>query len=154
MVRTPSFTFSHYGLTEFPEFLPVATATIPSFRLTTPVNTSSSEVDAFAQTGPYVIAMIDPDSPTPQNPYYVQVRHYLGGGWVQNDGVPLTTPTKAVTDWFQPTPQAGSDAHRYVVPTSVVYCLSTMFFSDTFGLITDTSSLSTNNLAHLRHRRW
>ncbi|KAK0464777.1 PEBP-like protein [Desarmillaria tabescens] len=68
--------------------------------------------------GPFVIATVDPDAPTPQDPNIAQVRHFLGGNFVSKHSIagptPLTNTTAAVSNWLQPTPPAGSDAHRYI----------------------------------------
>ena len=63
--------------------------------------------------GPFVIAMVDPDAPTPQNPDNAPVRHFLGGGFTfKDDGVSLTNSTPAVTEYQPPSPPAGSNPHR------------------------------------------
>ncbi|KAG7444123.1 PEBP-like protein [Guyanagaster necrorhizus] len=68
--------------------------------------------------GPFVIATVDPDAPTPQNPTNAQIRHFLGGNFEPSRRSPgravLTNTTAAISDWRQPTPPAGSDAHRYI----------------------------------------
>lgn len=68
------------------------------------------------QYGPstFVIAAVDPDAPTPQEPTSAQIRHFLGSNFqLGADGV-LTNTTAAISGWLQPTPPAGSDAHRWV----------------------------------------
>ncbi|KAF8989101.1 phosphatidylethanolamine-binding protein [Cyathus striatus] len=76
--------------------------------------------EMFTKCGPFVIAAVDPDAPTPQNPTNAQIRHFLGGNFVPAQVGPLiSTPllknsTPAVSDFKQPTPPAGSDPHRYV----------------------------------------
>ncbi|KAG7444233.1 PEBP-like protein [Guyanagaster necrorhizus] len=68
--------------------------------------------------GPFVVATVDPDAPTPQNPNISEVRHFLGGNFVSErlfaGQATLTNTTAAVSDWLQPTPPTGSDAHRYI----------------------------------------
>ncbi|KAK0244481.1 PEBP-like protein [Armillaria nabsnona] len=68
--------------------------------------------------GPFVIATVDPDAPTPQDPNIAQVRHFLGGNFLTErlfaGATVLTNRTAAVSGWLQPTPPAGSDAHRYI----------------------------------------
>ncbi|KAK0430755.1 PEBP-like protein [Armillaria borealis] len=85
-----------------------ATVGPPSFTL----------VGLDARDGPFVVAAVDPDAPTPQNPTNAQVRHFLGGNFEPSRLVrgraTLTNTTAAVSNWRQPTPPAGSDAHRYV----------------------------------------
>ncbi|KAF7767885.1 hypothetical protein Agabi119p4_7128 [Agaricus bisporus var. burnettii] len=65
--------------------------------------------------GPFVIASVDPDAPTPQTPTSSQIRHFLGGNFFPrgSDGM-LSNSTAAVSGFRQPTPPAGSDAHRYI----------------------------------------
>ncbi|EKM75533.1 hypothetical protein AGABI1DRAFT_132198 [Agaricus bisporus var. burnettii JB137-S8] len=53
--------------------------------------------------GPFVIASVDPDAPTPQTPTSSQIRHFLGGNFSPRG-----------SNGMQPTPPAGSDAHRYI----------------------------------------
>ncbi|KAF8989029.1 phosphatidylethanolamine-binding protein [Cyathus striatus] len=73
-----------------------------------------------ASKGPFVIAAVDPDAPTPQNPTAAQIRHFLGGNFVPaligpHISTPLlTNSTPAISNFAQPTPPAGSDAHRYI----------------------------------------
>ncbi|EJC98053.1 PEBP-like protein, partial [Fomitiporia mediterranea MF3/22] len=69
--------------------------------------------------GTFVVAMVDLDPPTPQDPTEAQIRHFLGGnfqlGRVQPSQLfPLTNSTPALSNFLQPTPPAGSDPHRYV----------------------------------------
>jgi len=71
-----------------------------------------------ASPGPFVVALIDPDTPTPQDRRIAQVRHYLGGNFVfanadSKHSLRLTNTTPAVTEFVQPRPRAGSDPHRY-----------------------------------------
>ncbi|KAF8644431.1 hypothetical protein AX16_008490 [Volvariella volvacea WC 439] len=75
-------------------------------------------VTGAAQTGlgPFVIASVDPDAPTPQNPTNAQIRHFLGGNFFLSSdrGGLLSNSTPAISGYRQPTPPAGSDAHRYI----------------------------------------
>ncbi|KAF9446376.1 PEBP-like protein [Macrolepiota fuliginosa MF-IS2] len=64
--------------------------------------------------GPFVVATVDPDAPTPQNPTSAEIRHFLGGNFRANAGGLLTNSTPAISNFLQPTPPAGSDAHRYI----------------------------------------
>ncbi|KAK6977555.1 phosphatidylethanolamine-binding protein [Favolaschia claudopus] len=64
--------------------------------------------------GPFVVATVDPDAPTPQAPTSAQIRHFLGGNFVLNSGGLLVNSTPAISEFRQPTPPAGSDAHRYI----------------------------------------
>ncbi|KAJ7721174.1 phosphatidylethanolamine-binding protein [Mycena maculata] len=67
----------------------------------------------------YVVALFDPDAPTPQNASLAQFRHLLGGGYRwnvtgSNPGI-LANMTPALTDFFPPGPPPRSDPHRYMV---------------------------------------
>ncbi|KAG6876350.1 hypothetical protein C0992_013286 [Termitomyces sp. T32_za158] len=69
--------------------------------------------------GPFVIATVDPDAPTPQDPTSAQIRHFLGPNFFPPQDTtsrdePLTNRTPALSEFLQPTPPAGSDAHRYI----------------------------------------
>ncbi|KAF8802137.1 PEBP-like protein [Phlegmacium glaucopus] len=67
-----------------------------------------------AGPGPFVVAIVDPDAPTPQNPTSAQIRHFLGGNFFQDFPFCLRNSTPAISDFIQPTPPAGSDPHRYI----------------------------------------
>ncbi|VDB91787.1 unnamed protein product [Peniophora sp. CBMAI 1063] len=68
----------------------------------------------------FVVAMVDLDAPTPQDPTSAQIRHFLGSNFTLaspsagSDLAPLVNNTPAISNFLQPTPPAGSDAHRYV----------------------------------------
>ncbi|KAG6898901.1 hypothetical protein C0993_002978 [Termitomyces sp. T159_Od127] len=69
--------------------------------------------------GPFVIATVDPDAPTPQDPTNAQIRHFLGPNFFppqssNSRNEPLMNRTPAISEFRQPTPPAGSDAHRYI----------------------------------------
>ncbi|KAF7378124.1 hypothetical protein MSAN_00236700 [Mycena sanguinolenta] len=63
--------------------------------------------------GPFVVATVDPDAPIPSDPTEAQVRHFLAGNFF-NEGGLLVNTTPAVSEFMQPTPPAGSPAHRYI----------------------------------------
>ncbi|KAI9000865.1 phosphatidylethanolamine-binding protein [Trametes punicea] len=67
----------------------------------------------------FVLAMVDPDAPTPQNPTEAQIRHLLAPGLQANGSLPsaaaLVNNTPAISDYLRPTPPAGSDPHRYTL---------------------------------------
>jgi len=73
---------------------------------------------SFTAKGPFVVAAVDPDAPTPQNPTNAQIRHFLGGNFHlvagSRDIRNLVNSTAALSNFQQPTPPAGSDPHRYV----------------------------------------
>ena len=64
----------------------------------------------------FVLAMVDPDAPTPQNPTAAQIRHLLAPNMTLNgslaDGAVLVNNTPAISNFLRPTPPAGSDPHR------------------------------------------
>jgi phosphatidylethanolamine-binding protein (PEBP) family uncharacterized protein len=84
------------------------TAVEPSFHLV--ANTSATVNQMF------VLALVDPDAPTPQNPSIAQYLHFLAGNFRTNaaasDPTLLTNQSAALMDFFPPTPPAGSDPHR------------------------------------------
>ncbi|CAA7265467.1 unnamed protein product [Cyclocybe aegerita] len=78
--------------------------------------TFSLRSNASVGTGPFVIASVDPDAPTPQDPIRASIRHFLGGSFVLSgteSGV-LANSTPALTEYRGPNPPAGSDPHRYI----------------------------------------
>ncbi|PSS37079.1 hypothetical protein PHLCEN_2v1118 [Hermanssonia centrifuga] len=66
----------------------------------------------------FLVATVDPDAPTPQDPTVAQIRHLLAPNFVLVDGnsrhhtKALVNETAPISPWQQPTPPAGSDAHR------------------------------------------
>lgn len=67
----------------------------------------------------FVVATVDPDAPTPQNPTVAQIRHFLAGNFVRGritglEQRQLVNETVPLSGWQQPTPPAGSPAHRYI----------------------------------------
>ncbi|KII94530.1 hypothetical protein PLICRDRAFT_33328 [Plicaturopsis crispa FD-325 SS-3] len=62
----------------------------------------------------FVVATIDLDAPTPQDPSEAEIRHFLGSNFKLTRGALLANFTPAISNWLQPTPPAGSDPHRYV----------------------------------------
>ncbi|KAI0335622.1 PEBP-like protein [Cubamyces sp. BRFM 1775] len=87
------------------------TALRPQFFLT------SNDTSLATQT--FVLAMVDPDAPTPQNATAAQIRHLLAPGIMANGslatGAALVNDTPAISDFLRPTPPAGSDPHRYTL---------------------------------------
>jgi len=68
---------------------------------------------------PFVLAMVDLDAPTPQQPTLSQVRHFLGGNFTLGQPnaqglAQLMNSSAAISEYLQPAPTAGSDPHRYV----------------------------------------
>jgi hypothetical protein len=79
----------------------------------------------------FVVATVDPDAPTPQTPTSAQIRHFLSGDFILAPGVPLETrqlvnTTLPISGWLQPTPPAGSDAHRYDILFNILFRVNTL----------------------------
>ncbi|TFY74990.1 hypothetical protein EWM64_g9022 [Hericium alpestre] len=82
----------------------------PQFFLT------SNDTSLVNQT--FVLALIDPDAPTPQDTSESQFRHLLAGNFHVNGSTNhslLTNSSAALTDYVNPTPPVGSDPHRYTI---------------------------------------
>ncbi|KAJ7058966.1 PEBP-like protein [Mycena amicta] len=91
--------------------------------------------------GPFVVATVDPDAPTPQDPTEAQIRHFLGGNFFNHAGL-LVNTTPAISEFLQPTPPAGSDAHRYIF---LLFHQSAAFAHQT--LINSTTSIALFNIS-------
>ncbi|THU88988.1 PEBP-like protein, partial [Dendrothele bispora CBS 962.96] len=90
----------------------------------------------------FVIALIDPDAPTPDDPEFAQVRHFIGGDYVISSTQPsgtarLTNLSNALAEYVSPGPQSGS-AHRY---TFLVYTQPPDFSSVAPTLVNSSTSL-------------
>ncbi|KAF7297750.1 OV-16 antigen [Mycena kentingensis (nom. inval.)] len=88
------------------------TASAPSFALHFP-GRSGASANASA-SGTFVVFMIDPDAPSPQNRSFSEIRHFLGGDLYPNHHGGLANHTAAISEYLQPTPPPESAAHRYV----------------------------------------
>lgn len=86
----------------------------PQFLLT------SNNTNLSASNASWVIAIVDPDAPTPQNPNISQFLHFIGQDFkVDNasrialtNATGLTNRSQALVEFFPPSPPAGSDPHR------------------------------------------
>jgi len=80
-----------------------------------------SDSGATLDNHTFVLVMVDPDAPTPQNRSLAQIRHIVAGdllvnGTMDDDlGASLTNTSAALTDFLNPTPPAGSGPHRYTI---------------------------------------
>ncbi|KAF9482594.1 PEBP-like protein [Pholiota conissans] len=95
--------------------------------------------------GPFVVAAVDPDVPTPQDPSVAQIPHFLGGNFfLKSLKAPtfLSNNTPAITEFRQPRPHAGSDPHRYIF---LLFNQSKGFDNQT--LVNSTSSLALFNIS-------
>ncbi|KAJ4479326.1 phosphatidylethanolamine-binding protein [Lentinula aciculospora] len=93
---TPGILLSMEQTMQEPQFFLTANVTIPS-------------------TIPYVLVIVDPDAPMPQNNTESQFRHMLGRDFHIDNSSKLVNTSAALSDFVNPTPPAGSDPHRYVV---------------------------------------
>ncbi|KAJ7643975.1 phosphatidylethanolamine-binding protein, partial [Roridomyces roridus] len=91
--------------------------------------------------GPFVVATLDPDALTPQDPTLAQIRHFLGGNF-HNEGGLLVNSTPAISEFLQPTPPAGSDAHRYIF---LLFHQSAEFATQT--LVNSNTSITNFNIS-------
>ncbi|PIL34837.1 hypothetical protein GSI_02624 [Ganoderma sinense ZZ0214-1] len=79
----------------------------------------TSNDTALAAPQTFVLAMIDPDAPTPENPTAAQFRLLLAPNMTLSgslaEGAMLVNNTPAITDFLRPNPPAGSDPHRFIL---------------------------------------
>ncbi|KAI9684840.1 MAG: hypothetical protein M1820_010870 [Bogoriella megaspora] len=61
----------------------------------------------------YILVMVDPDAPTPQNPSSAQILHWIQPNLTLSNGV-LTATSQAFAPYARPMPPTYSDAHRYI----------------------------------------
>ncbi|KAH6962671.1 phosphatidylethanolamine-binding protein [Ilyonectria sp. MPI-CAGE-AT-0026] len=75
----------------------------------------SAEVDATSQAS-YLLLLVDPDAPTPDDPKFAFWRHWvLPGLQVAGGEVQTVTQTKdALTEYLGPGPKDDSKPHRYL----------------------------------------
>jgi len=94
---------------------------------------------------PYLIVMVDPDAPTPQNNSEAQIRHFVGPDFVGQSPTSgtfiLTNQTAALSPYLGPSPPAGSPAHRYVL---LMYLQSSPTFTTPSSF--DASSVTNFNV--------
>ncbi|THU92231.1 PEBP-like protein, partial [Dendrothele bispora CBS 962.96] len=91
----------------------------------------------------FVIALIDPDAPTPDDPKFAQVRHFIGGDYVISSTQPsgtarLTNLSNALAEYVSPGPPDDSPPHRY---TFLVYAQPPDFSSVAPTLVNSSTSL-------------
>ncbi|KAF5393103.1 hypothetical protein D9757_001340 [Collybiopsis confluens] len=123
---TPGIVLTMEQTTNEPQFFLTANVTIPS-------------------TISYVLAMLDPDAPTPQNTSISQYRHFLGGGFHVDNSSRLVNNTAALpqSEFVNPTPPAGSDPHRYVI---LAFIEPQDFQSNAQKLVNDSTPRTNFNL--------
>jgi len=76
--------------------------------------------DTNVPSDKFLIAMVDPDAPTPQNPTSGQILHLLSDGFTSTTltngtSYVLSTQTTPTAAYMGPKPPNGSTAHRYVI---------------------------------------
>ncbi|KAF8958369.1 phosphatidylethanolamine-binding protein, partial [Flammula alnicola] len=143
-----SLTFNPKALLEvtFPE--PVGKSIVLHAGIQLPRNATAGppnfRVVGSAGRGPFVVAAVDLDAPTPQTPTSAQIRHFLGGNFFfeSRNSLLLTNTTPALSQFRQPTPPAGSDPHRYVF---LLFEQSTAFNGQT--LVTPATSIANFNIS-------
>ncbi|KLO17324.1 PEBP-like protein [Schizopora paradoxa] len=119
------------------------TAIPPSFSLSLPFSPSLVEKT-------FVIAAVDPDAPTPQDPTNAQIRHFLGGDFrlsLFGSGLVFKNSTPAVTEFHQPTPPAGSDPHRYTFLLFTQPPSIRTFNTEVAHLVNSSTSISNFNIS-------
>ncbi|KAJ7177403.1 hypothetical protein C8R43DRAFT_1118400 [Mycena crocata] len=90
--------------------------------------------------GPFGVATVDP----PQDPTEAQIGHFLSRNFSNRGGL-LVNSTPAISEFLQPTPPAGSDAHRYIF---LLFKQSGEFATQT--LVNSTTSSSLLNISQSR----
>jgi phosphatidylethanolamine-binding protein len=72
------------------------------------------------KTETFVITIVDPDAPTPQDPSASQYLHYIGSGFTvaskSTTSPQLVSSKDALVEFAPPSPPSGSDPHRYATP--------------------------------------
>ncbi|KAG6856726.1 hypothetical protein H0H87_001326 [Tephrocybe sp. NHM501043] len=78
------------------------------------------QIIGYPSHGPFIVMMLDPDVPTPQDPSLAQFRHFFGTDYFVGKGTgrlqavhTLSNTSTPITPYSQPTPIPGSDPHRY-----------------------------------------
>ena len=88
----------------------IVTSFLPSFSIHNP----GADVKLNST---FVVVVVDPDAPTPQNRSLSEVLHYMGGGYkvsgnITDHGFTLASNVTAVMPYFPPSPPNTSDPHR------------------------------------------
>ncbi|KAA1473483.1 PEBP-like protein [Dentipellis sp. KUC8613] len=88
----------------------------------------------------FVLAMVDPDAPTPQNTSLAQVRHIIAGDIHVSPGSTnrsqLVNSSAALTEYLNPSPPPGSDPHRYTI---LLFVQPDNFATQAAGLINSSA---------------
>ncbi|KAI0720274.1 phosphatidylethanolamine-binding protein [Cerioporus squamosus] len=112
-----------------------------------PTVSFTSNTTTFAQQT-FVLAMVDPDAPTPQNPTVAQIRHLLAPNITLNgslaSGALLVNNSPAISDFQRPTPPAGSDPHRYIL---LLFAQPSNFSSVVPGVVNSSTPISNFNIS-------
>ncbi|KAI0722821.1 phosphatidylethanolamine-binding protein [Earliella scabrosa] len=96
----------------------------------------------------YVLAMVDPDAPTPQTPTLAQIRHLVAPDITVNgslaQGGLLVNSTPAISEFRRPTPPAGSDPHRYIL---LLFVQPADFSTVVPGILNSSTPVSNFNIS-------
>ncbi|KAG6833951.1 hypothetical protein H0H87_007962 [Tephrocybe sp. NHM501043] len=88
-----------------------------------------------------LLALVDPDVPTPQDANRTEFLHFLGGNFSVDASSPnstrLVNQSAALLEYMAPSPPAGSPPHRYVL---LVYQVTTDVPSNIASLVNATTS--------------
>ncbi|PPR04058.1 hypothetical protein CVT24_010633 [Panaeolus cyanescens] len=98
------------------------------------------------RTDSFVVALVDPDAPTPQTAMMgSQFLQFLGGDFMADPvtGI-LLNNSAALMEYTPPTPPSGSDPHRYIV---LVYNQSTNFDTDAPSMFSSSTSQSSFDIS-------
>jgi len=94
---------------------------IPGVLLSTNQTVNEPTFSVVAQdlsqfSGTYVLAMVDPDAPTPQNTSLAEVRHLIAGDLkVDTSTGRLVNSSVPISSYISPGPPPGSRPHRYTI---------------------------------------
>ncbi|TFK94650.1 PEBP-like protein [Polyporus arcularius HHB13444] len=112
-----------------------------------PTVSFTSNTTSFAQQT-FILAMVDPDAPTPQNPTVAQIRHLLAPNITLSGslatGALLVNNSPAISDFQRPTPPAGSDPHRYIL---LLFAQPANFSSVVTGIVNSSTPISNFNIS-------
>ncbi|KAF5386912.1 hypothetical protein D9615_002004 [Tricholomella constricta] len=101
---------------------------------------SFSVVGGDAGSGPFVVAAVDPDAPTPQMPTSAQIRHFLGANFFarkpSSNAHPLVNTTAAISPYLHPARGQPSrfDTQTLVTPATSISLFNISSFAAATGL--------------------
>lgn len=72
-------------------------------------------ISSTLENASFVVTIVDPDAPTPQNRSISQFLHFLGGDFIADPTTGLLANSSPnLMEFMGPAPPAGSDPHRLV----------------------------------------